>query len=740
MHPPKTSLTTPRRGFLGLAGLGLAGAAALDLTPTAHAADRGAEDTDARAAGGAGGEGDRIAFVTDVHVDPENETTMARVQATVDALVELDPVLLLHGGDITEYGTAEEFAAWTAMLPERLRRRTHHVPGNHESRWDPSAYEVYDAGIGPRNASVDAAGLHVVMFDPTWVQQEVAHATAADLDWLAADLERAGDTPTLLVSHYPFGNGYYYLDNSEDLLDVIENGPVVAHLCGHIHREGVRVVNGITQISGVATKYEPGYYLLTRRGDQLEVTFEGVADPTQPDSDPARREVGTIPLQRRGPRDETLEPGEVTVEVSGRSAEVVVRLRPRARVRSVDAAIYRQGIWAGSGQDTWTPLAGTRVRSGMVDLSALPPGEHRMIVSVTGADGAVWREVRRFRVDGFAPAWSTPLDGPLQSATVGLGDDVLVATGGGTVARLGTTGSDPVTRWSIDHGPVWSNPAVTDDHDTVHLGSADHHLSAIATADGKRRWRTDLGAPVMSDPALLDLAGTPAVVVAATDTLWAVDAETGEPLWHRSLPAATCGRAAGNGSQVFLGVGDGNAYAFDAESGAELWHTTQTNRSSSYQRLIYGPWDNTVTMLSDDRVLVSTVSHARALDTATGATVWERSKSYIYCPPLLVDGDVVLVDERGVAVRLDAATGELRWEVTTAPRVLNAGFAVDGDHGYLCGVGGELHRLDLATGRTTVLGQTAPEVVLATPSLTADAGRLVVGTIDAQLRVFPVGD
>lgn len=720
-------LSTPRRGFLGLAGLGVAGVTALQLAPVAPVAPARAADVDGS---------DRIAFITDAHVDPENATTMARVRATVDALVELDPALLLHGGDVTEYGTEEEFTAWLELLPEPLRRRTHHVPGNHESRWDPSAYQTYDRAVGPRNSSVDAAGLHIVLLDPTWVQQEVAHPTEADLAWLTEDLRHAGTTPTLLVSHYPFGNGFYYLDNSEALFDVIENSPVVGHLSGHIHREDVRVVNGITQVVGVATKYEPGYYLLTRSGNDLDVTFQAVADPTAPDSETTSRDVTTIPLGPRSPRDQTLEPGNITLAVTGSTVRVEARIPARAAVRSVDAAVYRQDIWAGSGEDVWTPLTGDRLRAGSVDVSALAPGEHRMIVAVTGNDGSVWREVRPFRIAGFDPVWTEQLDGPVQSATVAVGDDVVLATAGGSVLRVGG-GAAPQERWRLDVGPVWANLAVSADRGTIYAASADHQLTAIATADGTRRWQADLGAPVMSDPAVVDLAGTTAVVVAATDTLWAVDAADGTPLWQRELPAASCGRVAGDGARVILGVGDGNAYAFDAATGEHLWHTNQTDRSGSYQRLIYGPWDNTVTILTDELVLVSTVSQARALDVATGATVWERTASYIYCPPVVLDGDVVLVDERGGAVRLDATTGEERWQATTAPRVLNAGFAVHEGDGYLCGVGGELHRVDLATGHATVLGQTAPEVVLSTPSLIGDR-QLVVATIEGTVRAFDV--
>src|SRR5699024_11587196 len=51
--------------------------------------------------------GQVIAFITDVHVNPEDEVKTARARACAEALVELDPDLVLHGGDLTDHRSEE---------------------------------------------------------------------------------------------------------------------------------------------------------------------------------------------------------------------------------------------------------------------------------------------------------------------------------------------------------------------------------------------------------------------------------------------------------------------------------------------------------------------------------------------------------------------------------------------------------------------------------------------------------
>src|SRR5699024_7410211 len=109
--------------------------------------------------------GQVVAFITDVHLNPEDEVKTARARACAEALVELDPDLVLHGGDLTVHGTALLLRTWMEMFRPPSRARLHHVPGNHETRWNNDAYPAYASEIGPRQYSLALDDIHIVFPD-----------------------------------------------------------------------------------------------------------------------------------------------------------------------------------------------------------------------------------------------------------------------------------------------------------------------------------------------------------------------------------------------------------------------------------------------------------------------------------------------------------------------------------------------------------------------------------------------
>src|SRR5699024_11006755 len=117
---------TRRTALSTLPATGLLGAAAAQAAP--------AEGP--RPAAPSGCDTLRLAFLSDTHAAPENEESMARLRAVFDAIAGFDPTLVIHGGDVTEHGTAQEYDAFTSAVPEALRDRIAAVPGNHETRWD----------------------------------------------------------------------------------------------------------------------------------------------------------------------------------------------------------------------------------------------------------------------------------------------------------------------------------------------------------------------------------------------------------------------------------------------------------------------------------------------------------------------------------------------------------------------------------------------------------------------------
>src|SRR5699024_12652314 len=107
------SRLTPRSAPAALPATGLFAAPAAQAAP--------AEGP--RPAAPSGGDPVRLAFLADTHAAPENEESMARLRAVLDAIAGCDPTLVSHGGDVTAHGTAQEYDAFNSAAPAALRDR-----------------------------------------------------------------------------------------------------------------------------------------------------------------------------------------------------------------------------------------------------------------------------------------------------------------------------------------------------------------------------------------------------------------------------------------------------------------------------------------------------------------------------------------------------------------------------------------------------------------------------------------
>src|SRR5699024_7580667 len=167
------SRLTRRTALAALPATGLFGATAAQAAP--------AEGP--RPAAPPGGDPARLAFLADTHADPENEESMARLRAVLDAIAGFDPPPVIHGG-------AQEYDAFTSAAPEALRDRIAAVPGNHETRWDATAEQLRHERIGEEVRVVDADGIRVILADTTTYQQEVAWWSDTALDSIEDAMRR----------------------------------------------------------------------------------------------------------------------------------------------------------------------------------------------------------------------------------------------------------------------------------------------------------------------------------------------------------------------------------------------------------------------------------------------------------------------------------------------------------------------------------------------------------------------
>jgi len=302
---------------------------------------------------------------------------------------------------------------------------------------------------------------------------------------------------------------------------------------------------------------------------------------------------------------------------------------------------------------------------------------------------------------GHTAAKSTPRPTPD-------GDTVLIPSDTG---ELHAVRPDGEIRWSIQTGAGRSlgfhgTPLVVDG--TAYIGGYDGSMYAVDVETGRRVWKTTnwrlRGAiAIGSSPAYWD--GVIYVVAEynypwqePSGTMWALDAATGQPLWHDdrlwgmphpspAIDPATERMLTGSNDGVcycwefpslefawefrtdgeikgtfplydggaFVGSWDGHFYRLDLEDGTEEW-SFETGEIVMSNPAV-DPEAGIIYVGSDDR-------QVHALDTETGEQLWSAYVGGSVIGSLTVTAGTVLVGSYdGHLYALDKATGERRFRV-----------------------------------------------------------------------------
>jgi polyvinyl alcohol dehydrogenase (cytochrome) len=233
----------------------------------------------------------------------------------------------------------------------------------------------------------------------------------------------------------------------------------------------------------------------------------------------------------------------------------------------------------------------------------------------------------------------------------------------------------------VTTGNNYAVPPSQADGGALPAGDRIESIVALDLATGKIRWSQRMTAgdvwtfTMLSNPDYdfgcganlfqANISGTVHDVVGAgqkSGVYWAVDADTGEVLWHTQVgPGGHLGGihwgTAVDGERVYVGVNDesGTAYTLGGPAGGE--------------RTSVGSW--------------------AALDPATGEILWQVANPTMTAPvngasvngPVTVVNGVVLVgsmDDMGTMLALDAATGKVLWTYASGATVYGAPAVVDG--------------------------------------------------------------
>jgi len=244
----------------------------------------------------------QFAFISDTHLRRSGredwmnrkmgEAAAPELRRTLESLATEGMAFVMHGGDMTEKATRDEFVLVRDLLAAQPLT-VYGCIGNHD-RYLPSsrpdALELlapYFPG-GTLDYTFMRPPLRFVVMD---VAVEDEPVRAKKVQWLAETLAADRSTPTVFVWHYPVFNrgsvsscGFRLQDWSElgrtTLLDLVRGAPnVIASINGHDHWDEVNVVDGLPFVQNAAFVEWPNTFRVYRVfSDRLEWEVRQVAN------------------------------------------------------------------------------------------------------------------------------------------------------------------------------------------------------------------------------------------------------------------------------------------------------------------------------------------------------------------------------------------------------------------------------------------------------------------------------
>jgi len=289
-----------------------------------------------------------------------------------------------------------------------------------------------------------------------------------------------------------------------------------------------------------------------------------------------------------------------------------------------------------------------------------------------------------------------------------------------------------------DFGYAILRPAIS--QEGIFVVNRKGRVRLLDTLTGKVIWSTSVGESTYAGVGI----GAGLAVVGLDDgTVVALDATTGEEQWRVSVNRQISAIPAGGVGRVVVRTADGMVLALDATNGEKLWELQRPVPGLSIhgdsQPLISG--DTVITGLTNGRILVNSVLSGREFwekDLSLGrgtnelesitdidvtpvidgpnlyvgtyqgeivslnlqdSTVQWQFKASSRLPLSISDGQLVLTDELGSVVSLDAIAGFLNWEQKAFQGRGISNPVIVGGHIVIGDARGKLYVLDILQGK-----------------------------------------
>ena len=239
--------------------------------------------------------------------------------------------------------------------------------------------------------------------------------------------------------------------------------------------------------------------------------------------------------------------------------------------------------------------------------------------------------------------------------------------------------AQPSVQWVTEIGRAAAGPIALGDS-VILVQAVDQTLSAVARADGERRWRNRLDGPGASGP-LLAWDHVYAATGGPDGKVYSLALVDGHEQWSRTV-GPVVGPIATQGPAVFVALEHGLVVALETEHGAVKWRVG-----------LRGPIRAGLTLVNHE-IIVATDDSLFALHPDSGRRVRVTALPSILAPPALYGDTMIFVTPRGEAIALTAHDFAPAWRVTLGPSWGNA--AVARDTLFVVTMNGVLWRVPLA--------------------------------------------
>ncbi len=235
--------------------------------------------------------------ITDTHIGAgrsgENFSTFCQL---IKNLPE-KPDFIIHTGDVTEFGTEEEFQTYGQIISS-LDIPIYHILGNHDVRWNGAGWVIAEK-LFPnykRNYFFTKEGITFIALDSSFPYSQYGIIEPSQLAWLKTTLSQLSHSqPIIFFTHHPILPSSNFLYGREALLELLKPYNVVLFLTGHGHSNRVWQVDGITFLMTQGIMDTNASFRLIRVGDgEMEISTWGLAGQER------ENERLRIPLRRAG--------------------------------------------------------------------------------------------------------------------------------------------------------------------------------------------------------------------------------------------------------------------------------------------------------------------------------------------------------------------------------------------------------------------------------------------------------